>query len=294
VINSLQQAKQRLIDLVKSIKKKYSYSTLSGYQGVNDPLSKKLGVRVEEREMPFDYGTYLPANPPERPTAVICLDPNAGDREHLNFSFFHEISHHIIRNDGELYSFLNDLANRNEDFNALIERFANIGAAEFLIPSEEIYAYLQEHGFSIRLLPELDQFYPASKPAIAIQMAQCASHQCFVVVCQFGIIPDRNRQQARLLKDRQNPLPCLFVQYASNSPSQNRYRIARYSLITYNHLFNQAYREQRYYTGQDIIPFKSGTKWKVDCEALFYMGKVYGVLNITSPTNISKIQPRLF
>jgi len=188
-VNSFRQAKRRLINLVNLTKDKYKYNSGDGYSGIDDPLAKSLGIKVEEHPLQFDYGAYIPAEPPRRPNPIILLDPSSADPEHLNFSYFHEISHHLIRNDGELYGFLNDLTYRNEDFDNLIDRFANIGAAEFLIPSEDMFSELRTRSFSIQLLPELDQKFPASKPAIAIQLAQCAPHRCFVLVCQFGLLP---------------------------------------------------------------------------------------------------------
>jgi Zn-dependent peptidase ImmA (M78 family) len=222
------------------------------------------------------------------------LDPTAGDVEHLNFSYYHEISHHLIRNDNILYGFLNDLAGRNEDFDALVERFANIGAAEFLIPLDEIYHFLSVNGFSIKLLPELDLQYPASKLAIAIQMAQCSSHRCFVVVCKYGPFLKKDSEQEGLISKQSKSKSRLYIQYSSSSPSQDKYSIAKNTLVPDNHILNSVFQKQGYLKGMDDIPFKSGTKWKVDCEALFYKGKVYGVFNISQPAIPFTLQPSLF
>jgi Zn-dependent peptidase ImmA (M78 family) len=293
-VNSFREAKQRLVDLVKFTKTEYRYNASSGYQGINDKLAKRLGIIVEEHKMNFDFGLYIPADTSTRPNPVIWLDPTAGDNERLNFSYYHEISHHLIRTDNDLYSFLSDLASQNEDFDSLVDRFANIGAAEFLIPSEEIYTIQQERGFTIQLLPDLDYRYPASKPAIAIQLAQCASHKCFIVVCQFGLLPNQNREQERLLNEVINSKPKLFVQYASSSPSQDRYSIGKHALIPENHILYRAFQNQGYLKGNDLIPFKNGTKWAEACEALFYKGKVYGAFNLSSPAIPTNLQPRLF
>lgn len=293
-VNSFQQAKQRLVDVVKSTKASLDYDVSAGYQGVNDPLAARLGIVVEERSLSFDFGAYLPATPPTRPRPVIWLDTTAASNEHLNFSYYHEISHHLIRNDDELYAFLSDAANRNDDFDSIVDHFANIGAAEFLIPSEVIFSYQKEHGFSIQLLPQLAEHYPASKPAIAIQMAQCALHRCFVVVCEFGVLPNRSVEQSELVIEVGYSNPCLYIQYASNSPSQERYKIGKYSVISENHILHHAYESKNYVKGYDSIPFKSKKVWKVNCEALYYEGRVFGVFNTSTPNNPTTLQPSLF
>jgi hypothetical protein len=294
-VSSFRQAKQRLIDLIKLTKEEHGYDSSGGYQGIDDPLAKSLGIEVEEHYMPFDLGTYIAANPPLRPKPVIWLDPTSADQERLNFSYYHEISHHLIRSDNDLYGFLSDLVDRNDEFDNLVDRFANIGAAEFLIPSEDIIALHNTRGFSIQLLPELDERYPASKPAIAIQMAQCASHRCFVTVCQFGLLQNKNQEQESFVRMGNDLEPKLYVQYSSNSPSQEKYSIGKYSVISENHLFYRAYKTQGYVKGSDYIPFKNGRKnWIVGCEALFYKGKVYGAFNVKEPKTPNPNQGWLF
>jgi len=89
--------------------------------------------------------------------------------------------------------------------------------------------------------------------------------------------------------------PKLYVQYASNSPSQDKYSIGKYSLIPEGHLLFTAYKQQKFLTGRDYIPFKNLNKnWIVNCEALYYKGKVYGAFNITLPPPVSTLQPSLF
>jgi hypothetical protein len=293
-VTTFREAKHRLIELVKRTKSDMGGHNLTGYQGPEDPLAKHFGIKIEERSLTFDFGNYIAANPPSRPTPMIILDTQAAGDVHLNFTYYHEISHHIIRQDGDLYSFLDGIATQKSDFIAVIDRFANIGAAEFLIPSEDLSLLLYERGFSIQLIPELDQQYPASKPAIAIQLAQCASHPCFVVLCEYGQIPDNNSAQRNLVDVPYGNPPKLYVRYSSNSPSQEKYSIAKYSVIPQNHILNLAFQNQQFIKGRDRIPFKSGNGWDVDCEAMFYKGRVYGVFNISRPTPPSSQQPSLF
>jgi hypothetical protein len=280
-ITTFKQAKQRLIQLIGSTVREYSYDPLKGYQGVRDPLAVGLGIDLEERKSDFDYGGYLPADPPLRPKPKIFIDPTDTDHDHLNFTYFHEISHHLLRSDGDLYSFLSDLAVQNRDFDKLVDNFADIGSAEFLIPCDRIFSILHDKGFSVRLVPELDAIFPASKPAIVIQLAQCTSHKCFVVICKYGL-PPRSVSQTINHSLGSDPYPHLFVEYSSQSPSQDRYGIARYTSIPEDHLISSVYQCQGYAKGIDRIPLRSGKVWTTECEALFLKGKVYAAFNLSS------------
>ena len=291
---SFRDAKQRLVEQVGKIKAQCNGVNPPSYQGVNDSFAKILGIKVEEKKLDFDYGGYIPANPPSRPEPIIWIDPDVADYEHRNFTYFHEITHHIIREDNELYSFLNAIADRNEDMTALDDRFANIGAAEFLIPACLVSPVISEKGFSISLLPDLDLQFPASKPAIAIQLAQCASHKCFVIVCEYGVPSTPQSSQVALLPQLPNHIPQLFVRYSSKSPSQDKYTIAKFTTIPVDHLLYKAFETHQNSKGKDRIPFRSGAKWFVDCEAIYYKGRVYAAFNVTQPSSPSTLQPSLF
>lgn len=293
-VNSFRDAKYRLVEQIRTIKAQCNGLNPPSYQGVNDSYAEYLGIKVEEKKLDFDYGGYIPANPPSRHQPIIWIDPDGADSEHQNFTYFHEITHHIIREDNDLYSFLNQIADRNEDLSALEDRFANIGAAELIIPSDFISTVISEKGFSISLLPELDHQFPASKPAIAIQLAQCSSHKCFVVVCNYGIRLNSQVPQAALLPHQPNQLPHLFVQYSTKSPSQEKYTIAKFTTIPVNHLLYKVFETRQSSKGKDRIPFRSGTEWLVDCDAIYFKGRVYAAFNVTQPPPSSTLQPSLF
>ena len=293
-VTTFREARQRLIGLIRQTKEELGGLNPTGYQGPHDPLAKHFGIKIEERSLTFDFGNYITANPPSRPTPIIILDTKAAGDVHLNFTYYHEISHHIIRMDDDLYAFLDNIAQQKNDFTALIDRFANIGAAEFLIPSDDLSLFLQEKGFGVQHIPELDERYPASNPAIAIQLAQCATHLCFVVLCEYGHLSTGDVAQRSLVEVPSDNQPKLYVRYSSNSPGQEKYSIASYSIIPKNHILSLAFQNQQFIKGRDRIPFKSGKGWNVDCEALYYKGRVYGVFNTSRPDPPSSQQPRLF
>ncbi len=138
VINE-QQAKLRVLELVWRIKIELGLQNPPHYMGINDPIAKHLDIEVKEEYHPFDEGQYMPKNPPITNSPIIVLDSRIGDADRLNFTFFHEITHHLVREDDELYSFLHEYTPQDQDFKAALEHYCNIGAAEFLIPDEDVH-----------------------------------------------------------------------------------------------------------------------------------------------------------
>lgn len=275
-------AKRRMRELVLKVKRDMGLDKPPYYQGIDDPIASYLKIEVKERTISFgDGGMYLPRDSPE-----IAIDPTSGNQERLNFTFFHEISHHLIREDDELYGFLHDYSPK--DLRTTLEHYCNIGAAEFLVPAEDVREIINERGFSIELICELDESFPASKPAIAIQLAQCASHACVVVVCEYGVMPKKNSDQSFLGNIQTPALPQLFVRYSSGSPAY-KYNTGRFIPIPKDHLIAIAYQTQELVKGRDNIPVHSSRAWSNNCEAYFYKGNVYAVFNVTDPPSSNQM-----
>lgn len=278
------QARQRILELVRQTKAALHVSSNPCYQGVQDPIADALGIKIREEPLPYDEGWYIPEDPP-----VIVLDPWISDADRLNFTFFHEISHHLIRQDSPLYSFLNEYAS-GEDFDAVLERYCNIGSAEFLIPADDVRKAIAEQGFSMRLVEHLERTHSASKPAIAIQLAQCATHRCFVVVCEWGRRPQEQSSQQAFSPRPSNAQ--LYVSYASSSPSVG-YPIGRFASVPGDHVIATAYQTRQLVKDTSPILFRGGNRgWSCECEAFYYKGRVYAAFNASSPTPPE--QPPLF
>jgi hypothetical protein len=282
------QSIQRMRDLVQQVKADMQLQDPPHYMGVHDPIAAHLGLSVKEYELPLDEGQYIPDH------SLIVIDPRMTDPARRNFTFFHEVSHHLIRQDDLLYAFLHEYAPRDEDFDAALERYCNIGAAEFLIPAADVCAAIAQDGFTIRLIERLDLHYPASKPAIAIQLAQCAAHKCFIVVCAYDFIPRRGEQPS-FLDDRQIPeQPCLHVVYSASSQALAKYPIGRFNVIPSDHVIVKAHAHQQFIRGKACIPFRHNHTWIVDCEALPYKGKVYAAFHASPPPGPTADLPSLF
>lgn len=285
-IRTEREARQRVRELVQHTKVGMGLQEIPYYFGVEDPTARYLGILVKEQPLPLgDEGQYIPGDPP-----VIVIDHRIGDPDRLNFTFFHEVSHHLACQDDELYSFIHEYASVDDKhFNAVLERYCSVGAAEFLIPAEEVRKVIEQQGFSIKLVQHLEPSYPASKPAIAIQLAQCAAHQCFVAVCEWGQMPRQRAAQASFLSPV-NSGPRLYVLYASSSPS-TKYPIGRFVPVPSDHVMALAYQGQNAIRGTAPILFRSGNRaWKCECEAFYYKAKVYAAFNVTPPTSPGQLR----
>lgn len=277
-----QEARAILFALAREARSRVGLDSNSGWAEIAARAQQAYGVAVKTGRLLGDDGWHIPDDGGVgRPTLVI--DPLDRGRERLAFTFCHELMHHLIRQEGRLLSFLHDYA-PGTSLDTALDRYCNMGAAEMLMPSGEVRRTIEEQGFSITLIEQLDRRLIASKPAIAIQLAQCASHECYIVECQYGVPGAHNRGQPELAQSRSSRRPCLHTTLATGSPSA-KYPIGRYVTIPPTHLMAQAYEEQSLVKGFARIPFRNPSDWRVDCEAFFYRGKVYATFNVTSPNS---------
>src|SRR5713226_755694 len=120
---------------------------------------------------------------------TIVLDPNMGVKARQRFTLYHEIVHLLLKRNDELYSILHDQYPSDKDFNRIIERLCNVGAAEFIMPHDVVRAAIEESGFSISLVKKLSNIDEASPTAVAVQLALCARHKCIVAICRMVLLP---------------------------------------------------------------------------------------------------------
>jgi Zn-dependent peptidase ImmA (M78 family) len=287
-IRNERAARRHLLKLVQQTKRELHLQEPLSYQAAVGPVMKHLGISTVEDFPVSDAGAYFDKGP----LPVIFINKVHGS-EKRNFTFFHELTHHIIRHDDVLYAFLNEYADEDA-FDATLEHYCNIGAAEFLIPSHQVSQVIQEKGFTIRLLEYFDETCHASRPAIAIQLAQSAPHNCRILVCEWGMRqPDSSRQRTLLSHRSNDGSFCLYVRYSTYSPANDgKYRVRPFTPIPESHLIYHAFQEQRYLRQRDTIPFHNKRRWNVDCEALFYKGQVFVALNHQAPP--TGYQPALF
>lgn len=279
------QAHSRLRELVHSAMSAVEGQSSLCYDGPDNVMAHSLGLDVTEVFLPPGVdGAYAPG-----PPARIAISTAISDPERRNFTFFHEVSHHLIRGDAELYSYLNELPRTNDtDFIQTLESYCNVGAAEFLLPAITVTEMIHRNGFNIQLVRDLDAMCHASKPAIALQLAHCAGHRCFVVVCAYGLLPVAPSGQLAFAEAPASRR-CLHTVYAAGSPSA-RYPIGRFVPVPDDHPIGEAFRLRQTVRGTGFIPFRSGNRtWMCDCEAFYYAGRAYAVFNVTPPTPLEQL-----
>lgn len=276
---SERELRERVIDLAVEARSHISDSASP------EEAAQYFGLRVRLGDLPNGQdGAYLEVS------KTIVINQAMSSRERHNFTCYHELVHYLIRQEDDLYSYLHDVYPDSGQFEGVIELLCNIGAAELIIPREKVRSLIEEEGFALTHLPRLCTDLDASAPAGLIQLIQCAPHPCYGVACEYGLPTAQHHEGQSSFIPRQ-PNAALYILFAVWSPSA-RYKIARSTIIRDSHLLNQAYQQEGYLTGEEAIPFRSGTEWRVRCEAMYFRGKVYGIFNEKQPPSAD--QPRLF
>lgn len=272
------QLREQVIILVQKAR-----SILPDSPSVAD-IEKCYQLVVQEEILPYDKeGAYLDQD------SKIIINKRITSEERRRFTLYHELVHHLIRLDDDLYSYLHDAYPKTSDFDQVIELVCNIGAAELILPRDVVRKLVDQKGISLSLLPELCEFRRVSGPAALIQLVQYAPNKCYGVVCEWGgskSAKDPNQQTfvPNSISD------ALYILYTIWSPSV-QYSIARFTTISSSHLLSQAAISSNLIKGIDRIPFRSGKDWQVPCEVISFRNKVYGLFHVTQPPN--PLQPRL-
>jgi Zn-dependent peptidase ImmA (M78 family) len=288
-IRNFTEANLEIKKLVNQVKDQIGINASYQYLGINDPVANLLDIEVLEKQLPRGvYGYYIPPTSQHNKHSIL-INLNCSNQERLNFTFFHEITHCLIKGDDDLYSFFDNSATANATLENLIEKYADFGAAEFLVPSDFVKELISEEGFSMKLFPRIYQHFQASKPAIVFQLAQCAPHKCFIVICKEDLIPTTVENQTGFFGELGSYEKCLFLEYTAASPT-NRYSLARNTRIPKGHLIEKVFLSEDDRRGNDVIPFRSKVSWEVDCDAVFYKGKVYAAFNLTEPKTVNRLQ----
>lgn len=255
---------QRALQIVRQVK--------ASVVGWEDPmiLARSLGIRVEQGRLgPDREGAAL--------DGLIVIDGEAGVLSRVRFTFYHEIMHHLVRQDDELYSELHDQYEEAGDLSRISERLANVGAAEFLVPRETVLEAATRFGFSLSLLLNLQRLSVASPTATCIQIGLCAPHRCVALVARQTAVAV-NASQSSLLRGSSH---AFAVEVAVSSRSM-RYGVAQGTPIPQGHLLRDALvvEEGHVLNGKDRIPFRNQqTAWPVECEAVRIGGQVFALFH---------------
>jgi len=246
-------------------------------------IERNFGLQVCIGDLPVDKdGAYI------EEYSKIIINNNITSDERRQFTAYHELVHHLIRQDEDLYSYLHNAYENTKDFDRTIELICNIGAAELILPQYMVRNLIETEGFSLEAVSKLCHQDCVSGPAALIQLVQYAPNNCYGVVCEFGIPPiSENAKQQTFFQQRK--ANSLYILYAIWSPSA-KYSIARFTPIPKDHLLMQAKLANKLIKGKDRIPFRSGTDWQVPAEVNCFRGKVYGLFNVTPTPNPQQIR----
>lgn len=252
-------------------------------------IARKFGIQFEWGQLPIsEDGSYA------KDERKIVLNSRITNFERRNFSFCHEFMHDCIEHDDDFLSLFADAYIQQESEYDTMEQLCNSGAAELLIPSEEIRTLIQRDGFSITLIPQFCELFGASSIAVAFQMVSCATHNCYLVIVEMHNMQPEIRHNQPLLFEAKTPVDTqgqLLIIYSSASSSA-KYSIKRNQVIPTNHLLYEALHTSETVSGEAKLPFASGKGWLVQCEAMCFRGKVFAFFNVEQP--ISNLQMRLF
>lgn len=278
---SFRDMKVRVITLVREEVRKYASTPIPTF----DEIRNGLGLDVKEGKLSPDIDGLLQGH-------TIVINTRIQYEERKQFTRFHEVTHHLIKEDEELFSTLHDLTwSRNGKFDATLEELCNIGAAEFLMPREEFTKLYKEKRFNVQLIPFASSHFRSSAIATTIQLAVVAPHSCITAVCEYGLMPSKTTaSQAHLFGGKHLlPKPKLHVVYSASSPA-TKYRLARYTGIPNDHLINQAFSEGDTLEGDSDVPFPSGNRMPCSCEALPHGNRVYVLFHLTTPPNPNQLE----
>jgi Zn-dependent peptidase ImmA (M78 family) len=256
--------------------------------GVTDfsEVARKYGIQLEWGELPNgEDGSY------SKDERKIILNSRIMNPERINFSFCHEFMHDRIEHDDNLLCLFADAHLQRDRQYETMERLCNAGAAELLMPSDNVRELMREHGFSTTLIPELCQHFSTSSIAAAFQIVNCASHDCYLVIAEpQRSVPTTNSTQSLMfnIQSVSSPQEQLVILY-SGASSSAKYSIKRNQIISANHLLNDALRASEPVIGMAKLPFASGNGWQVPCDALYFRGKVFAFFNVTQPISVHQL-----
>lgn len=264
--------------LVRQTVKEYSLTATPTF----DEIRTALKLDVKEEKLPPKIDGMIEEE-------TIIINSAIHNNERKEFTRFHEVMHYLINAEEDLISELHELpSNENGEYDRQLEQLCNIGAAEFLMPSEQFRELYKKLGFNINAIPLASNHFGASAIATAIQLAQIAPNSCISAVCEYGTLSNETPSTQEHLLDKENiaPKPALHVAYSASSPS-TKYPLAKNTRIPDDHLIHRAFLNSEPIGEKSYVPFRSGRKMPCYCEALQDedRDRAFVIFHLTPPPN---------
>lgn len=274
---------RHVIRLVRDIVLKYASSSIPKV----DDICNGLGIEIKEDLIQDGRdGMYF--------DNTIIINSKILSKERKRFTIFHEVMHYFFETDADLISELHELTDiQIDEHNRQIELYCNIGAAEFLMPREELRNLYEEKGFNVELILYAAKLFKSSTIAATIQLVQVAPNQCITAICEFMQDKTTLMQSQIINQKEKSRRRKLRVTYAASSPNV-KYILAKNTVIPVDHLIYDAFEQDNLVEGKGYVPFRSGKKMPCYCEALADGNRVYVIFHLSPPTSTNKMQMNLF
>ena len=271
-----------VIKLVRQTVKEYALTATPTF----DEIRTALKLDVKEEKLPPTIDGMIEEE-------TIIINSAIHNNERKEFTRFHEVMHYLIKAEEDLISELHELpSNQNGEYDRQIEQLCNIGAAEFLMPSEQFSELYKKLGFNINAIPLASSHFGASSIATTIQLALIAPNSCISAICEYGIPPNEMSPTQGNLLNAENVTckPTLHVAYSASSPNA-KYPLAKNTRIPEDHLIHQAFSNSGPIEEKSYVPFRSGKKMPCYCEALQDKdrNRVFVIFHLTPPPNPNQL-----
>ena len=206
---------------------------------------------------------------------TIIINPSQW-KDRVEFTFYHEITHHLLEVDGSLISYLQDHVQDSDSHDRTIERACNVGAAEFLIPHHSVRTLAEQSNWDAELIRCVHGSFGASWIASLLQIASIAPHECIAVVCGIAEGSRSSNEAIRGELNRPGASPVVLHSLSSNSM---KYWLARGAQLPADHPLFSSWTEGIDIDEHGYIPYRSGKRQPCRCVGLRRSGIVLGLLH---------------
>ena len=279
-VMSLRDMRTHVVKLVRKVQESNGIAPGAPWQEV----VKKLNLP------PVELRYLLRGQDGCRQDRRIVINKAITCNERREFTVFHEIIHILIADDGEIESSLLELVEYgSDDYHWQIESLCNLGAAEFLMPSEEFKQLMDRHEWEISKLEATRGAFRCSLIAAAFHFTHHNPDPCSLVVCEVRqaaqksefnssaavttsfseIVIDRNNSDNNFQDSE------LFVAYTMCN--EGALPMQRHKAVPHGHLIYSASTTRGAVEGKAEPLFKNGGQWPMRCYAAYIEGRIYAV-----------------
>lgn len=264
VISSVRDMRAYIVSLVQRKVKCLSLSSDATYQEVVAALGFPP-VRFER--MPNGCFGRRHGN-------QIAVNSDMTFRERIEFTVFHEILHILIDIDGNIDSaLLEHLEHGSNHYVWNIEDFCNLGAAEWIMPSQDFRELMDAKLWKLASLRCVTEIFRCSLMAAAFQFAHWNPDPCHVVVCEAKWIAPRE-EPSLALQPSSRSLNTLMVTHTVRNDT--KYAMRRNVPVPQDHLIDRAWRDGNPIEGK-AQGFFHNPCGVMDSEAVPFGSRVYSV-----------------